>query len=106
MYSGTETRTAVRGYVHAQVAVCVVEQLCVRYGIGIKMFLRPPAISETGDGSFRRFTLIEFDIIKAHSFADKTLCRRVGRAWRGRLAAVGPLVLGKAVPKRGILKQA
>ena len=49
--------------------------------------------------------LVEFSV-GARSFADKTLCRRVGRAWRGRAAARGPVALSRAGPKRSILKQA
>ena len=37
-------------------------------------------------------------------FADKTLCRRVGREWRGLAAAGGAVAHGRAVPKRGILQ--
>ena len=50
---------------------------------GISMFLRSPALSGTGDGSFRRSPLVEFGV-GARFFADKTLCRRVRPAWRGR----------------------
>ena len=74
------------------------------HSIGISMFLRPPAIWETGDGSFRCSPLVEVGV-GARSFADKTLCR-VGRAWRGRAAASGRVALGRAVPKRDVLKRA
>ena len=47
------------------------------------MFLRSPAISGTGDGSFRRSPLAEFGV-GARSFAANTLCCRVGRVWSGR----------------------
>ena len=54
--------------------------------IEISMYLRSPAtISGTGDGFFRRLTLAEFGV-GARSFADKILCRRVGRARHGRAA--------------------
>ena len=74
-----------------------------RYRIGISTFVRSPAISETEDGSYRRSPLADL-CVGAGSFADKTLCRRVGHAWRGRLAAEGRVAFGKPVPKQGILK--
>ena len=85
-----------REYVHAEVVAAAYWDF---------IFLRSPALSGTGDGPFRSSPLVEFDV-GARSFADKTLYRRVGRAWRGRTAAGGPVALGRAVPKRGILKQA
>ena len=68
------------------------------------MILRCPAISGTGDGSFRRLPPVEVGV-GPHSFAEKTLCR-VGRVWRGRAEAGGRVALGRAALKRGVLKQA
>ena len=73
--------------------------------VGMSMLLRSPAILGVGDGSFRRSPLVQVGV-GGRSFADKTLFR-VGRAWRGRAAARhagGRVALGRAVPKRGILK--
>ena len=58
------------------------------YRIGISMFLPSPAISGTGDGSFRLSPLAEFGV-GARSSADKTLCGRVGRPWRSCRGADG-----------------
>ena len=73
--------------------------------LGFPCFFDPPPYRGTGDGSFRRSPLAEFGV-GARPFADETLCRRVGQAWRGRATTGGPVALGRAVPKRGIPKQA
>ena len=71
--------------------------------VGISMFLRYPAISGTGDGSFLRPPLAELGV-GARSFVDKALCCHVGRAWRGRAAAGVLVAHGRASAFRGILK--
>ena len=96
MYSSAAARykAAVREYVHAKLVAASYWDFHA---------LQSPAISGTGDGSFRRSPLVEFGV-GARSFADNTLYGRVGRAWSGHAAAGGPVALGRAVPKRGILK--
>ena len=64
-------------------SACSSMQRLLLHRSGISMFLRSPALSGTGDGSFRRSPLVEFGV-GARFFADKTLCRRVRPAWRGR----------------------
>ena len=98
MYSTAAGRTAaVRESFMRRLSCCIV--------LGFPcfpMFLQPPAISGTADSSFRCSPLVEFG---GRTVADETLCR-VGRVWYGRAAAGGRVALGRAVPKRGMLKQA
>ena len=59
------------------------------------MFLRSPATSGTGNGSFRRSPLAEFGV-GARSFAGDTESCCVGRTWRGRAAAGAPVAIGSS----------
>ena len=93
--------TAVQQDVRQQYVSAFMRRLCCCIVLRFPCFF--PAISGTGDDSFRRSPLVEVGV-GARSFAHKTLCR-VGRAWRSRAAAGGRMALWTAVPKRGILKQ-
>ena len=84
--------TAAQQYAQ-QAAVREYVQRLLPHRIGFSMFSRSPAISGTR-GFFRCSPLVEFGV-GARSFADKTLCRRVGRAWRGRAAAGGRVAPGQ-----------
>ena len=53
--------------------------------------------------TFPRLPLAELDC-GARSFAEDTEGDRVGRAWRRRAAAGGPVALGRASVSRGMLK--
>ena len=98
-------RTAeMREFVHADVML--------PHRIGIFMFFSPCFYDPSphrrpGTGHFDapRSPLTEFGV-GARSFAGDPEGCCVGRAWRGRAAADGRVELGRAVPKRGILKQA
>ena len=70
-------------------------------------FYDPPPYRGPGTAPFDAPSspLAEFGV-SARSFAGDPEGCCVGRAWRGRAAADGRVELGRAVPKRGILKQA
>ena len=70
------------------------------YRIGISMFSRSPAISGTGDGSFRRSPLAEFGV-GARYFAGDTEGCCVERAGRGRTAAGSPVAIGSSRSSAG-----
>ena len=78
---------------------------CCCIVLRLPCFYDSPPYRGRGTAPFSRSPLAVFGVT-ASSFADSTLCRRVGRVWHGRAAAGTRVALGRGIPKRGILTPA